>query len=80
VTAQVVFDQRTATGALAFYVPSTPQRGVQLEVERHLTGKETEAWEIIYFKLYTSQLPVVEKAIEAVGLMLGTDKLLPDLR
>jgi hypothetical protein len=44
------------------------------EVERHLTGKETEAWEIIYFKLYKSQLPVVEKAIETAGLMLGTDK------
>ena len=44
------------------------------EVERHLTGKETEAWEIIYFKLYRSQLPVVEKALETAGLMLGTDK------
>jgi hypothetical protein len=46
----------------------------QREVERHLTGKETEPWEIIYFKLYKSQLPVVEKAIETAGLMLGTDK------
>src|SRR5258708_33678508 len=44
------------------------------EVERHLTGKETEPWEIIYFKLYKRQLPVVEKALETVGLMLGTDK------
>ena len=44
------------------------------EVERHLTAKETEAWEIIYFKLYKSQLPVVEKAIEIAGLVLGTDK------
>jgi hypothetical protein len=43
-------------------------------VERHLTGKETETWEIVYFKLYKSQLPVVEKALETVGLMLGTDK------
>ena len=46
----------------------------QREVERHLTGKETEPWEIIYFKLYKSQLPVVEKAIETAALMLGTDK------
>jgi hypothetical protein len=44
------------------------------EVERHLTGKETEPWEIVYFKLYKSQLPVVEKALETAGLMLGTDK------
>jgi hypothetical protein len=46
----------------------------QREVERHLTGKETEPWEIIYFKLYKSQLPVVEKALETAALMLGTDK------
>lgn len=43
-------------------------------MERRLTGKETEPWEIIYFKLYKSQLPVVEKAFETAGLMLGTDK------
>src|ERR1700726_2789860 len=43
-------------------------------VERHLTGKETEPWEIIYFKLYKSQLSVVERALEIAGLMLGSDK------
>ncbi len=52
----------------------TTEGGFKGEVERHLTGKETEAWEIIYFKLYKSQLPVVEKALETAGLMLGTDK------
>jgi len=51
-----------------------PKEGFKCEVERHLTGKETEAWEIIYFKIYKSQLPVVEKALETAGLMLGTDK------
>jgi hypothetical protein len=51
-----------------------PKEGFKGEVERHLTGKETEPWEIIYFKLYKSQLPVVEKAIETAALMLGTDK------
>jgi hypothetical protein len=51
-----------------------PREEFKREVERHLTGKETEAWEIIYFKLYKSQLPVVEKALETAGLMLGTDK------
>src|SRR6266849_7245585 len=43
-------------------------------VECHLTGKETEPWEIIYFKLYKSQLPVVEQALETAALMLGSDK------
>jgi hypothetical protein len=44
------------------------------EVEKELTGQETEPWEVIYFKLYKSQLPVVEQAIETAGLMLGPDK------
>jgi hypothetical protein len=47
---------------------------VKCQVERHLTGKETEPWEILYFKVYRSQLQVVEKALETAGLMLGTDK------
>src|SRR5580704_3085904 len=44
------------------------------EVEKELTGQETEPWEIVYFKLYKSQLPVVEQAIETGALMLGTDR------
>jgi len=51
-----------------------PKEQFRREVERHLTGKQTEAWEIIYFKLYKSQLPVVEKALETAALMLGTDR------
>src|SRR5712671_6713675 len=37
-----------------------PKEEFKREVERHLTGKDTEPWEIIYFKLYKSQLPVIE--------------------
>jgi hypothetical protein len=44
------------------------------EIERHLKGEQTEAREVIYFKVYKCQLPVVEKALETAGLMLGTDK------
>jgi hypothetical protein len=51
-----------------------PKEGFKCAVERHLTGKETEPWEIMYFKVYKSQLPIVEKALETVALMLGTDK------
>ena len=51
-----------------------PREQLKREVERHLTGKETEPWEILYFKVYKSQLPVVERALETAGLMLGTDK------
>lgn len=51
-----------------------PKEEFQQEVEKELTGRETEPWEIIYFKLYQSQSPVVEKALETAALMLGTDK------
>jgi hypothetical protein len=29
---------------------------------------------LIYFKVYKSQMPVIERAIEAAALMLGSDK------
>ena len=51
-----------------------PKEEFKREVERHLTGKETEPWELIYFKVYKSQLPVIEQALETASLMLGTDK------
>jgi hypothetical protein len=44
------------------------------EVETELTGRESEPWEIIYFKLYKSQIPVIEQALETAALMLGSDK------
>jgi len=51
-----------------------PKEEFKHEVVKHLTGKETEPWEILYFKAYKSQLPVIEQALETAGLMLGTDK------
>ncbi len=51
-----------------------PKEEFKREVERHLTGQETEPWEIVYFKLYKSQLPVIERALETAALMLGTGK------
>jgi len=51
-----------------------PKEQFKQEVEKELTGRETEPWEIIYFKLYKSQIPVIEQAIETAALMLGTDK------
>jgi hypothetical protein len=53
---------------------SLPKDEFKREVERELTGRESEPWEIIYFKLYKTQIPVVEQAIETAALMLGTDK------
>jgi len=51
-----------------------PKEEFKREVEKELTGRETEPHEIIYFKLYKSQIPVIEQALETAALMLGTDK------
>ena len=51
-----------------------PREEFKREVERHLTGKETEPWEILYFKAYKTQLAVIELALESASLMLGGDK------
>jgi hypothetical protein len=51
-----------------------PKEEFKREVDRHLTGQETEPWEILYFKVYKSQLPVIERALETAALMLGSDK------
>jgi hypothetical protein len=51
-----------------------PKEEFKREVEKHLTGQETEPWEMIYFKVYKSQLPVIEQALDTAGLMLGNDK------
>ncbi|HST09949.1 MAG TPA: hypothetical protein VLL05_06215 [Terriglobales bacterium] len=51
-----------------------PKEQFKNEVEKELTGRETEPHEIIYFKIYKSQIPVVEQALETAALMLGTNR------
>jgi hypothetical protein len=51
-----------------------PKEEFKRDVDRHLTGKDTEPWEIIYFKLYKSQIPVIERALATAALMLRTDR------
>ena len=51
-----------------------PKEQFKHEVEKYLTGEDSEPSDIIYFKLYKSQIPVVEQAIETAALMLGSDK------
>jgi hypothetical protein len=51
-----------------------PKEEFKREVERHLTGQETESWEMLYFKVYKSQLQVIEKALETASLMLGSQR------
>jgi hypothetical protein len=51
-----------------------PKDEFKREVSKHLTGKETEPYEILYFTVYKSQQPVIEQALEAAALMLGSDR------
>jgi hypothetical protein len=51
-----------------------PKEEFKREVGKHLTGKETEPWEMLYFKVYKSQLPIFEQAVETASLMLGGQK------
>ena len=51
-----------------------PKEQFKREVEKELTGREEEPSELIYFKIYKSQIPVIEQAIETAALMLGSDK------
>ena len=53
---------------------SLPKEQFKAEVERELTGRESEPSELIYFKVYKSQAPVIEQAIDTAALMLGSDK------
>ena len=46
----------------------------QREVEKELTGRDSEPHELIYFKVYKSQIPVIDQAIETAAMMLGSDK------
>src|SRR6266567_5266681 len=52
---------------------SMPHQQFKEEVEKYLTGA-SEPSELIYFKLYKSQVPVIEQALEMAARMLGSDK------
>ena len=44
------------------------------EVYKHLTGEDYEPYEMVYFKLFESQLPTVERALYVASRMAGTDR------
>ncbi len=51
-----------------------PKAEFHREVEKVLTGKDSEPSELIYFKVYKSQIPVIEQAVETAALLLGSDR------
>jgi hypothetical protein len=50
-----------------------PMQQFKDEVEKYLTG-DSKPSELIYFKVYRSQIPVIEQALEIAPRMLGSDK------
>ena len=50
-----------------------PHQQFKDEVDKYLTGAN-EPSELIYFKMYKSQVPVIEQALEIAARMLGSDK------
>jgi hypothetical protein len=47
---------------------------LQQEVYKHFTGQDYEPYEIVYFKLFDSQLPIVERALYVASRMAGTER------
>jgi hypothetical protein len=44
------------------------------EVYKYFTGEDYEPYEMVYFKLFESQLPVVERALYVAARMVGTER------
>jgi hypothetical protein len=47
---------------------------LQQEVHRYFTGEDLEPYEMVYFKLFESQLPVIERALYVASRMAGTER------
>lgn len=44
------------------------------KVHQYFTGEDFEPYEMVYFKLFETQLPVVERALFVASRMVGTEK------
>ncbi len=51
-----------------------PKEKFKREVHKHVNGKDSEPYELMYFKVYKSQLEVIEQALETAARMLGSDR------
>jgi hypothetical protein len=70
----VLGEERGPHSRCALLARELSKESFQQAVERELTGKRTEPWEIVYFKLYESEIPVIDRALETAALMLGSDR------
>jgi len=53
---------------------SSSKQELEQEVYKHLTGEEYGPYEMVYFKLYESQLPTVERALLVAARMVGSER------
>jgi hypothetical protein len=44
------------------------------QVYKYFTGEDYEPYEMVYFKLFESQLPIVERALYVASRMVGTER------
>ena len=51
-----------------------PKEQFKHAVTTYLDGKDSEPSELVYFKIFKSQMPIIEQALETAALMLGSDK------
>ena len=50
------------------------KRELKEEVHRYFTGEDLEPYEMVYFKLFESQLPIIERALYVAARMAGTER------
>jgi hypothetical protein len=50
------------------------QRGISVRGRKRANRTGHRPHELIYFKVYKSQIPIIEQAIETAAMMLGSDK------
>ncbi len=67
-------DQHFESAPSVHKAPTMPREEFRREIEKALNGADSEPSELIYFKVYKSQVLVIEQAIEVAGLMLGSDR------
>jgi hypothetical protein len=65
--------QRFESATWMHKAQSMPKQQFKDEVEKHLTGS-SEPTDLIYFKLFRTQIPVIEQALEAAARLLGSDR------
>ena len=53
---------------------TSTKKELQEAVHKYFTGEDFEPYEMVYFKLFESQLPVVEKALYVAARMAGTER------